>query len=314
MRQLQQDVAQRSWNGLAESAPATTEMKKPVYNGKFVREGTVLAHQGMDVIFVSRITDDFKSYVVGIRQGDDPGANDILLIIGSRPMDLCIPPERLMREKAPFTGDRSAANNYLDCMELLNNLSQMQERYGFDPNGAQQWLLVNLAGTAREMIVRTPLLFESILYLVNRYLGDTEHAKAMALVSEVKQQNGESLQEFALCMEQMSVSVQLKEHRAKWILSNAISAQWKHNNPNLVVYLCNWESNPRLLFLDWRNDLKRVLHEEVVSRREVVRHEQADQKTATRTFRWPERGPPRQQPEAPARGVDGVGQVAQGAG
>jgi hypothetical protein len=71
-------------------------------------------------------------------------------------MDLRIPPERLRREKATFTGDRSAANNYLDCMELLNNLSQMQERYRFDPDGAQQWLLVNLAGTAREMIVRTP--------------------------------------------------------------------------------------------------------------------------------------------------------------
>jgi hypothetical protein len=99
----------------------------------------------------------------------------------------------------------------------------------------------------------------------------------MALVSEVKQQNGKSLQEFALRVEQMSVSVQLKEHRAKWILSNAISAQWKHDNPNLVVYLCNWESNPRLLFLDWRNDLKRVLHKEVVSRRWVVRHEQVDQ-------------------------------------
>jgi hypothetical protein len=192
-------------------------------------------------------------------------------------MDLRIPPERLRREKAPFTGDRSAANNYLDCMELLNNLSQMQERYGFNPDGAQQWLPVNLAGTAREMIVRTPLLFESILYLVNHYLGDTERAKAMALVLEVKQRNGELLQEFALRVEQMSVSVQLKEHRAKWILSNAISAQWKHDNPNLVVYLCNWESNPRLLFLDWRNDLKCVLHEEVVSRREVVRHEQADQ-------------------------------------
>jgi hypothetical protein len=176
---------------------------------------------------------------------------------------------------------------------------------------------VNLAGTAREMIVRTPLLFESILYLVNHYLGDTEHAKAMALVSEVKQRNGELLQEFALCVEQMSVSVQLKEHQAKWILLNAISAQWKHDNPNLVVYLCNWESNPRLLFLDWRNDLKCVLHEE------VVRHEQVDQDghrrqqqehSGSRNVEGQYRGPPCQRPEAPAQGVDGVGQVAHGAG
>ncbi len=67
MRQLQQDAAQQSRNGPAASTPTTTEMKKPVYNGKFVREGTVLARQGTDVIFVSRIVDDFKSYVVGIR-------------------------------------------------------------------------------------------------------------------------------------------------------------------------------------------------------------------------------------------------------
>ncbi len=67
MRQLQQDAAQRSRNGPAASAPAATETKKPVYNGKFVREGTVLARQGTDVIFVSRIADNFKSYVVGTR-------------------------------------------------------------------------------------------------------------------------------------------------------------------------------------------------------------------------------------------------------
>jgi hypothetical protein len=267
---------QRSWNGPAAATPATTETKRPVYNGKFVWVGAVLARQGTDAIFVSHIADDFKSYVVGTHCGNDPEADNVLLIIGSKPLDLRTPQERLRREKAPFTGDRSAANNYLDCMELLNHLLQTQEQYGFDPDGVQQWLLVNLAGTVCEMIARTPLLFESILYLVNRYLGDTECAKAMAVVSEVKQQNGKSIQEFALCLEQLSMLVQLKEQRAKWILVNVISAQWKHDNPNLVVYLCNWESNPRLPFLEWKNNLKRVLHEEVVSRREVVRHKPAD--------------------------------------
>ncbi len=66
MRQLQQDAAQQSRNGPAAATPATTETKRPVYNRKFFREGTVLARQGMDVIFVSRIADDFKSYMVGI--------------------------------------------------------------------------------------------------------------------------------------------------------------------------------------------------------------------------------------------------------
>ncbi len=280
--------------------------------------GALLARQGNDAIFVSHIADDLKSYMVAIRCGDDMEADDVLLVIGSQPLDLRIPQEKLKREnpqeklkreKPPFTGDRSAANNYLECMELLNHLSLMQEQYGFDPDGAQQMLLVNLAGTACEMVLRTTILFDYILYLVNRYLGDTERAKAMAVVSEVKQRNGESLQEFALRLEQLSVSVQLKELCAKWILANAISAQWKHDNPNLVVCLCNWEANPLLRFLEWKNDLKRVLREEVVSRREVVRHEHTDhdgprrqrqEHSGGRNVEGRYGGPPRLQPAAPA--------------
>jgi hypothetical protein len=220
----------------------------------------VLAQQGTDAIFVHSIADDGKSYIVAVRR-DDPQADDILIIIGSKQLDLRISNEKLKREKPPFTGDKNAANNYLECMELINHLALMQERYSFDTDGAQQWLLVNMAGTAREMIARMPLLYDSLLYLVNRYLGETERGWAMAVVSEVKQRDGETMQEFAFRLELLSASVQLKEQRAKWILANALSEQWKRDNPNLVVYIVTWESNQTLRFLDWRNDLKCILRE-----------------------------------------------------
>ena len=324
-RQLQAEAERRLRQGHSAAAPAATEVDTPVYNGKFVRVGARLASQGNDVIYVSHIADNRKSYVVGVRRGDDREADDMLIVIGSKPLDLRIPLERLKRvDKGPFTGDGKPANNFLECMELFHYILLMQERFGFDPDGAQQMLLVNLGGTAREMVLRTPILFDSLLYLVNRYLGDTERAKAMALVSELKQRNGESVQEFAIRLELLAGSVQLQEQRAKWILTNAISEQWKRDNPNLVVYLCNWEANPKLSFLDWKNDLKRVLREEVVSRREVVRHDQADRDGSRRQRREQSGGrnaegrfggPPRLRiPPVQEQGGNGVGHVAQGVG
>jgi hypothetical protein len=47
----------------------------------------------------------------------------------------------------------------------------------------------------------------------------------MAVVSEVKQRDGETMQEFAFRLELLSASVQLKEQRTKWILANALSEQ-----------------------------------------------------------------------------------------